>query len=198
MNTPLLCSVLIPTYKRLDLLRKVIRSIIDTANDKDCFEIIVRVQTNDPETLAAIPELVALGKCVRIITGDPLGGYGDLSRFYDDCAALAMDSEFIWVGNDDAISMVKGWDEEVMKAPKGHILVPEIHGCGFSTYMKDQHCPFMFFKNKSWKQYGMDKFSTPFDSGLWQIMRANGWGTYYLPGIHIFHVRDALKLVFKD
>lgn len=191
MSHSLLCSVMIPTYKRLELLTKVIHSIIDNATDKSCFEIIVRVQTNDPETLLAIPDLVGIGKCVRVITGDPLRGYADLSRFYDDCAALAIDSEFVWIGNDDCLSMSKGWDDAVRKAPKRHILVPQKHGCGHSLYLNDTHCPFLFIPNGSWKKYGVVKFHTPFDSGLWTLLRENGWPDFILPGVSVWHVRDA-------
>ena len=191
MSHPLLCSVLIPTYKRTDLLKKVVRSIIDNASDKSCFEIIIRVQTNDPETMAAIPELVGFCASVKIVVADPLNGYGDLSRFYDDCAALAMDSEFIWIGNDDCMSMSQGWDDEVRKAPKNHILIPQKHGSGHSLYFNDTHCPFFFIQNGSWKKYGITKFETPFDAGLWTLLRQNGWPDYILPGVAIWHVRGA-------
>ena len=48
----------------------------------------------------------------------------------------------------------------------------------------------MMMPNKCWEKYGIRKFDTPFDAGLWQLLRKNGWPTYFLPGVIVHHDRE--------
>lgn len=189
MKKPL-CSILLPTWRRLDRLKKTIKSIVDSAENKTCFEMLIRVQQDDPETMAAIPQLIHAAPVVRMVVGLPLRGYTDLATFYDDLADIAH-GEWIWVMNDDVLVEGSGWDAILSKEEKNAIIMPEIHKLGFSTYIDDGANPFMFVPNKSWKQYGTDRFKNPFDHELWALLRNNGWPTRFMKGIGAWHDRDS-------
>jgi len=190
MKTPIdpLVSILLPTRKRPDMLVDCIRSILTSASGSSEFEFIVRIHRDDSKTLVLIPELIRTAN-IKIVIGYPHNGYDDLSKFYDDCAGVA-NGRFIWVMNDDVIVSGEPWDIALLGAPADHLIMPEIHKLGLSTYKNDPQNPFMFMPNKCWERYGIRKFDTPFDAGLWQLLRKNGWPTYYLPGVVVHHDRE--------
>lgn len=105
--TPL-CSIVCPTRHRLPVLRRMIASIMDTCDTPSRIEIILRIHTDDTDTLWAIPELVGLGP-VRIAIGHPMRGWQDLTRFYEEALALAK-GDWVWIMNDDVVCETKGWD----------------------------------------------------------------------------------------
>lgn len=190
MKTPtsILCSVLLPTRLRTDQLINCIQSIVNSSSGKHEFEIVVRIHRDDASTMARIPKLLQMAN-VKIVIGYPHTGYSDLSKFYDDAASVA-NGRFIWVMNDDVIVSGQPWDEALNAAPKNHLIMPETHRLGLSTYQKDHHTPFMLMPNKCWQRYGIEKFDTPFDFSLWTMLRKNGWPTYYLPGVIVHHDRE--------
>lgn len=190
MKTPLkpLVSVLLPTRKRPERLLKCIKSIINSASGQNEFEIIVRIHRDDERSISLIPLLITLAN-IKIVIGYPFSGYGDLSRFYQDAAGIA-NGRWIWVMNDDVIISGTSWDIEVEKYAPDKILMPSTHKLGEATYFNDQHNPFMFLPNKCWEQYGMKYFATPFDCGLWNLMREHGWRTEYLAGVCVHHQRE--------
>lgn len=169
---------------------RCIQSIVDTADSQDSFEICLRLHRDDHETIQALPRLLYLAQKVRVVIGLPMSGYGDLSRFYDEAIAIA-NGDWIWVMNDDVTVEGNGWDTKLAAEPTDKfIIMPEIHKLGGSTYENDFDTPFMMLPNGCWKQYGVTKFSTPFDHGLWKLLRDNGWGTRFLKGIATWHDRD--------
>lgn len=190
MKTPtnILCSILLPTRKRPEMLLECISSIVVSASGNHEFEIIVRIHRDDHRTVMIIPKLLTMAN-VKIVVGYPHNGYADLSKFYDDAAGVA-NGKFIWVMNDDVTVSGKPWDEALIAAPVDHLIMPEIHRLGFSKYTKDMHTPFMFMPNKCWERYGVRKFNTPFDNGLWTLLRENNWPTYFLPGVVVHHDRE--------
>lgn len=177
-------SVLLPSRKRPDLLIRCIKSIVDTADNKDAFEICLRIHRDDSETIARLPYILSLCT-VRVVIGLQHRGYTDLCWFYQEAAAISR-GDWIWVMNDDAVSVTKGWDTMVHSQPNNVIVMPERHKLGGSTYINDGHNPFMYLPNKAWEKYGMKRFTTPFDLSLWTLFRNNGWQTVFIP-TEIFH-----------
>ena len=190
MKTPtnLLVSILLPTRKRPAELVRCVKSIVGSASGKNEFEIIVRIHRDDHLSIPLIAEWLAMAN-VKIVIGYNHRGYADLSRFYDDAAGVA-NGKFIWVMNDDVVVSGTPWDVALVNAPEGHLLMPEIHRLGKSEYKGDMDTPFMMMPNKCWEKYGIRKFDTPFDAGLWQLLRKNGWPTYFLPGVIVHHDRE--------
>ena len=190
MKTPLnpLVSILLPTRKRGLKLFGCIQSIRQSSSGNNEYEFIVRIHRDDTDTIELIPELLQLGN-VKIVIGYPHTGYYDLSKFYDDAAGVA-NGRFIWVMNDDVLVSGKPWDTALQNAPANHLIMPAIHKLGLSTYKNDPQNPFMLMPNKCWERYGIRKFDTPFDAGLWQLLRKNGWPTYFLPGVIVHHDRE--------
>lgn len=177
-------SVLLPSRKRPDLLIRCIKSIAETADNKDAFEICLRIHRDDTETISRLPEILSLCT-VRVVIGLQHGGYRDLSWFYQESAAISRGG-WIWVMNDDVVSMTKGWDTMVGEIPKNVIVMPERNRVGDSVYINDGSTPFMFIPNKAWEKYGVTRFGTPFDHSLWKLLRDNGWDTIFIP-IETFH-----------
>lgn len=192
MKTPLnpLVSILLPTRKRPELLFDCIRSIVASASGNHEYEIIVRMHRDDQKTLAVIPSLLSMHLVnIKIVVGYPHSGYADLSRFYDDAAAVA-NGKFIWVMNDDVKVSGAPWDMRLLEAPTDALIMPETHKLGLSTYHRDFDNPFMLMPNRCWEKYEIRKFDSPFDNALWTILRKNGWPTYFLPGVVVHHDRE--------
>lgn len=193
--TPL-CSIICPTRGRPDMLRRCITSLVEGCDDVSRIEIILRIHTDDFPTLAMIPELVRMGP-VRIAIGHPLNGYGDLSRFYEEGIALAKGT-WIWVMNDDVICETKGWDRMLAGESSDHIVMPEVHKLGGSVYRRDLETPFMWVPNGCWWPYLPDRLMpTPFDIGLWSLLRRHGWQTSFLKDMMIHHQRDDAEVAAR-
>ena len=183
-------SVLLPSRKRPDLLMRCIKSIVDTADNPETFEICLRLHRDDEETIRRLPEILSLCT-VRVIIGLQHGGYRDLSWFYQEAAAISR-GNWIWVMNDDVVSVTKGWDTMVHSQPDNVIVMPSRHKLGGSTYINDGHNPFMFVPNKAWEKYGVKRFGTPFDASMWGLFRQNGWETVFIP-TEVFHDHQPAK-----
>lgn len=191
-----LCSILLPTRKRLPRLLRCMQSIVDSAQDKACFEFCLRLHRDDKETLAALTQLCYAAPQVRIVIGPP-ERYGNLARLYDDCADIAH-GKWVWVMNDDVVFQGQNWDVALAGAPADRFIVlPETSRNGGSTYVREMNCPFMWVPNKCWRQYGIDRFQNQFDSFMWQLLRNNGWGTHFLPDLTVWHDRDEPELLQK-
>lgn len=181
-----LISILCPSRRRLAWLTRCIQSIVSNADDQSCFEIIVRAHSDDKETIRGLWDLLS-HKQLRVVIGHPLNGYSDLSRFYDEAAALAK-GEWIWVMNDDVIVNSPKWDAAIKPEPINAILMPNHHRLSGLNFLMDMHTPFMFVPNKCWQKYGVTNFDSPFDSGLWTLLRNNGWPTRFVE-ISVDHTR---------
>jgi hypothetical protein len=186
--TPL-CSIVCPSRGRPNLLLKMIHSITTSASDWNRIEFCIRLHKDDIGTLRWIPQILTMAPNVRIVIGDPMRGYGDLSRFYEEALAIAK-GDWIWVQNDDCTCDTKGWDEQLSAHATNHIIMPEIHRLGKSTYTRDLHCPFMLVPNRCWVKYlGDAPMRDPFDAGLWTLLREHDWPTDFMPGLCVHHDR---------
>jgi hypothetical protein len=101
----MLCSILIPSRKRFNLLLRSIKSIIASAKGKD-FEIIVRLHNDDYESLGRQGELGRFGM-VRVIGGETLNGYASLNEFFNELEPEAK-GDWRWHINDDMTVFTEG------------------------------------------------------------------------------------------
>lgn len=200
----MLCSILLPTRRRLAKLKRCIQSIVTASEDKSCFEIVLRLHRDDPETVSALPELLKLAT-VQAVIGISVG-YGEQGRMYTECANLAR-GQWIWIMNDDVLVEGTKWDSALQSEPtSGVIAFPELHRLGGSGYPLDMGCPFMFVPNGCWKTYGCEVFQNPIDTWLRQLLLSHNWNGHFLPGLTIWHdwhpdenlVRNAQQLLTTD
>lgn len=183
-------SVLLPSRKRLPLLIRCIKSIADNASSHDAFEICLRIHRDDLETIKELPYVLSLCT-VRVVIGLQHGGYGDLSWFYQEAAAIAR-GDWVWVMNDNVVCDTRGWDLLIPSEVRDVVIQPENHRLGGSTYEFDTTNPFMFVPNKSWEKCGHKRFGTPFDHSLWTLLREHGYPTEFIP-IDVHHDHDPAK-----
>lgn len=184
-----LCSVLIPTRARPDRLRRAVESISDTVTDPMRVEVILRVDHDDPHLDAALA--LSFDGTITTKVGDRRQGYASMHEFYDELAGAAA-GRWIFIMNDDAFVIGKGWDEDLAKVPiDGVIVQPEIYQLGESLYPFCEGGAFPMVPNGCWHYYGWQGLRDPVDTQLDQLLRVqHGWRTAFLPGMCVVHERD--------
>lgn len=113
--TPI-CSVLMPTRNRPELLQDSIDSFLQLAFHPQQVEIIVRVHDDDYGTLAWAGRR---DRKVRVVIGDTEQGYGSLHKFMN-CVAAMSDGDWLWPAGDDSRMLTAGWDRLLRE----HTLMP--------------------------------------------------------------------------
>jgi len=107
-----LISVLLPSRKRFELLKKTIDSFIKNTSDLSKIEILVRLDYDDAETISKIPELQHDKVDIVVIVGERFGGYKGLHILVNELCAISR-GEFNLLFNDDATLESQGWDKIV-------------------------------------------------------------------------------------
>tara|TARA_R110000744_G_scaffold363219_1_gene471453 strand:+ start:415 stop:1161 length:747 start_codon:yes stop_codon:yes gene_type:complete len=132
-----LVSICIPSRNRPQQLATCIHSIINTVDNIDDIEIIVRFDNDDFASWAGIdliPDVDSNGKplSIKFIKGSRFGGYVDIWKM-DNHMYSESSGEFQFHLNDDAIMSTKGWDT-VLKQYSSHVCIIR---CGY--LMHDHH-----------------------------------------------------------
>ncbi|MHB1606652.1 MAG: glycosyltransferase family 2 protein [Leptospirales bacterium] len=127
-------SVLIPTRKRPDYLKRMLESYEKTLVNSNQSELIFRCDNDDMETISY---LSSTG--FRIIIGPRLDGYKSLPVFFNEMVKIA-DGDLFICGNDDMLFKTRNWPQliidEANKYPDG------IFNIGVSTGLNDDKFPF--------------------------------------------------------
>ncbi len=179
----MIVSFICPTRLRPAKLERMVHSVRDTASDPDSYEIVLRVHSDDQQTIAIIPSLLASGSVVVLI-GKPLN-YAGNRRCFSEALRVAY-GDWIWIMNDDVVVSGKGWDKQLSEMPVKHIACPEVHRTGGSTYLKDGGCPFHIYPRELFPQMNGGLWMNG-DSELGELSRKMGYGTHFLPGIEVWH-----------
>lgn len=116
--TKLRISIMLPTRKRPDMLRKSIQSLIDTASSMDGIELLLAIDSDDEITRdflnnELVPELNEKNIAMRAFTFERLG-YKRLNE-YSNYMSRESFGEWVILWNDDAIMKTKNWDKKIMK-----------------------------------------------------------------------------------
>jgi len=103
-------SILLPTRKRLLLLKKAVESLINNAREPDKLQFLFGVDKDDLETFKYLkdskyPNQIAL-------QFNPIG-YENLHR-YNNTLAQYSTGKWIMFFNDDALMCTKNWDDKIM------------------------------------------------------------------------------------
>jgi hypothetical protein len=101
-------SVLVPTRKRVERLRKMMASFEATACG--CSEMLFRIDEDDEESKAFFA--VTPGP---VVIGPRLEGYRSTPQFLLDMIKHA-EGDVLMVGNDDMVFETKNWDAAILKA----------------------------------------------------------------------------------
>ena len=109
-------SVLLPSYCRFDMVMDSIASLYNTCINKANFEVIVRFDETDQESLARLNELPDEQNC-RYIVSDHKHGYKSLHDFQNELATHARGGWYLF-WNDDVKMLTQGWDVLTMSKAK--------------------------------------------------------------------------------
>lgn len=184
----MICSVLIPSRKRVDRLKKTIESIIATTTE---VEIIVRADIDDKETVDFLKEAYDKKYVDTYIVGERKNGWYSICDFYQEMVHVSRGT-WILVMNDDCTVEGHGWDEKLKSIPANGVMVyPEIHVLGGSTYTNDVGGPFPIVPNKCWEQYGFETIPPVVDLGLYELLvKEHNWNIAFIKGMTGNHQRD--------
>jgi len=109
MSYKKLVAITIPTRKRISLLKECLDSINNKTTNKSLVEILVKIDTDDYETIDFANSYHSEVELKKIIS-DRKNGYGSLHEHYNNLAA-ASESEFIFGFNDDVEMVTEGWEQ---------------------------------------------------------------------------------------
>lgn len=131
----MLVSFLIPTRNRIDWLRRTLDSIIHTCSDRSDIEILLRIDDDDKERVALVPELETLYG-IRAVIGPRSTGYCNLSNFIDELVYVAT-GDWAWFLDDDAWIDGNTWQQQLSKlspTATGPAVNTEVYKLGGSRY----------------------------------------------------------------
>lgn len=101
------CSVLIPTRGRPQVLLATIDSFLRTATEPERIEVILRVHDDDEETRSLLSR--KLLNHVRVVIGDSEDGYGSTDKFIN-CLAAVANGDWLFPAADEFTMLTSGWD----------------------------------------------------------------------------------------
>lgn len=182
----MLCSVMIPSRKGGQRLFATLSSILKAADTIQDYEVLVRLDDDDAASLASVSLLEAAG--VRVFVGPRLG-YANLDTGYYAGLEQEAKGQWVWIAGDD-LEVTGDWLGELRKVPThGYIVQPEISKLGGSTYHRAEAQGFPIFPRFCWKQYA-NTFPKPFDTQGDLLLKQNGWQTWFLPGVCMWHRQE--------
>lgn len=104
-------SVLLPTRKRISLIKRCTESLLDNAKDPNKIQLLYGVDDDDSESLKFLKDVKHPARSV--IKFKRLG-YENLHR-YNNALSVYAQGTWIMIFNDDAIMQTKDWDSEIGK-----------------------------------------------------------------------------------
>ena len=104
-------SVLLPTRKRISLIKRCTESLLDNAKDPSKIQLLYGVDDDDSESLKFLKDVKHPARSV--IKFKRLG-YENLHR-YNNALSVYAQGTWIMIYNDDAIMQTKDWDSEIGK-----------------------------------------------------------------------------------
>lgn len=102
-------SILVPTRKRPENVKRLYTSAMETADNPELLEFVFYIDTDDMETLALSKQLKWPNALART------GGRIVLSQMWNECQKVATGEIYMHAG-DDIVFKTKGWDSMVRKA----------------------------------------------------------------------------------
>lgn len=168
----------------------LLKSLRDTASQSS-FEVRLRSDLDDTETLSAIPECRSIVQNLHHFVGPRLNGWQSVATFWDELYQTCV-GDWAWMLSDDMLVEGVGWDKLLAEVPtEGFIVHPGIHKLGFSTYKEDRGGPVPIVPRGALERFGFPGIPNPPDERInVSFLAQSGWQIRFLPGIAIWHQRD--------
>jgi hypothetical protein len=110
-----LVGILIPTRKRVNLLKECLDSFNQKTQDKSLVEFLIKIDTDDIETIQFINKYSLTSEIeIKTVISDRKNGYGSLHEHYNSLAAIA-EAEFLFGMNDDIEMLTNNWEQQYIK-----------------------------------------------------------------------------------
>ncbi len=100
-------SLIVPTRRRPELLRRLLASLAETAARREALEVILVVDADDPESLATAEPRLAL----RHVVAAPGQTMGHLNMAGYEAAR----GQYLMLLNDDVTARTPGWDDAIRR-----------------------------------------------------------------------------------
>jgi len=104
-------SVLLPTRKRIPLIKRCIESLLDNASDPSKIQLLFGVDDDDQKSIDFLRDIK---HPIRSVIKFKRLGYENLHQYNNSLASYAQGT-WIMIFNDDAIMQTKNWDLEIAK-----------------------------------------------------------------------------------
>lgn len=186
----MICSILLPTRKRVERLKRCLDSLSTTAKVEN-YEVLLAIDNDDEEMIRAIPFFN--NPPVRYTIAPRGSGWMALDKRNDELSSIAR-SLWLWMMNDDVTIEGYGWDEQLKTIPTTGVLVqPQTMKLGGSTYSNLEWTCFPIFPKGCLEKLGKSLHGlNPADQGIWEfLVKTHGWKTHHLKGITANHQRDS-------
>lgn len=180
-----LCSVMIPSRKRIKKLIHSLNTVAMSATGQD-YEVLIRLDEDDAESIGSISYLQEQFRA-QVEVGPRLG-YNALDTGYYCQLEQRAGGTWAWIAGDD-MEVDGDWMGELRKVPEsGFIVQPEFSKLGASTYHRAEAQAFPIFPRFCWKQFSKG-FPAPFDTAGSDLLKRNRWRTAFLQGVTFWHDR---------
>jgi hypothetical protein len=103
-------SVVSAVRGRVQLLRTMLDSLVQTAADPGRVDVVLRCDFDDAEMIGCLSDLAG----PRFIVGPRVDGYASLPAFANEAARLSC-ADLVLVVNDDAEFQTPGWDTKLVE-----------------------------------------------------------------------------------
>lgn len=177
-----LVSFLMPTRKRIDIAKESIQSIIDTADNIQDIEILLRLDLDDYDSLKRLKELQHDEVDIVVVVGERYGGYSDLHIHMNELCAISR-GEFLFLWNDDSTLEQNSWDSKI-KEFSGQVVVLNPKTKDKADYLNT----FPILSRKIYEHLGHLSLQTHNDTWIQEVSRRIGIERV-VPEIIIHHDR---------
>ena len=110
-----LVGIIIPTRKRVALLKECLDSFNQKTQDKSLVEFLIKIDTDDPETIQFVNEYALTSEIdVKVVISDRKNGYGSLHE-HNNSLANVSEAEFLFGMNDDVEILTDAWEQQYLK-----------------------------------------------------------------------------------
>ena len=107
-------SILIPAYKKVEVLSNTLASFHQRWSGKNSFEFMILANSDDTALLAFLSEEKKQRSNLNVLTQDKFRGWEHYGR-YLDLLAVAATGDFLMDAGNDTVMMTDNWDVELAR-----------------------------------------------------------------------------------
>lgn len=184
-----ICTTMIPSYKRADLLPRAIESFRATAVDPTKHQVVVRLIEQDETAEEQRKALLERFENCKVMIGRKMGGYVALGLYYTQMIPLA-DGEWINIWDDDMTIEGAEWDRKLLGAPPHSLVLCHRYQLGPILYghgSLDGAGTGWFMHKASWQGLGETEVGFPPDAYGVSLAQRHGWPVYHLQDTVLNH-----------